>query len=72
MNPFKALKALLPDAPLLVGTVASISGGVAVVVLPDGGEVAARGAASIGARVFVRDGLIEGAAPILSVELIEV
>lgn len=71
-NPYKALLALLPDPPLQVGTVASVDGGVAVVTMPDGGTLSARGSAAVGARVFVRDGVIEGAAPTLPVEVIEV
>ena len=36
------------------------------VELPDGSVISARGSANIGARVFVRDGLIEGEAPNLT------
>lgn len=71
-NPFAKFKALTPDAPLLVGEVQSISGGVATIELPDGSQVTARGSTSVGARVFVRDGVIEGNAPTLTVEFIEV
>lgn len=42
------------------------------VELPDGAQIPARGAATLGERVFVRDGAIEGPAPTLPVELIEV
>ena len=71
-NPFAQLKALIPDAPLLVGSVLSVNGGVAIIELPDGSQVTARGSTSVGARVFVRDGAIEGGAPTLSTETIEV
>ena len=71
-NVYKKFKSLIPDAPLLVGDVLSISGGVAIVELPDGSQVTARGAATVGSRVFVRDGAIEGTAPTLTVEIIEV
>ncbi len=72
MNPFKALKDLLPDAPLQVGDVTAIVDGTATVELPGGGTVQARGDVTVGDRVFVRDGLIEGPAPLLTVVLIDV
>lgn len=65
-NPFKQLKALLPDAPLLVGDVVAISDGTATIELPGGEQVQARGSASVNDRVFFRDGTIEGPAPDLS------
>lgn len=71
-NPFKLLKGLLPDAPLEVGEVLAIIDGTATVQLPGGGLVQARGTTTVGARVFVRDGLIEGNAPSLTVEIIDV
>ena len=40
--------------------------------LPDGTQIPARGEATLGERVFVRDGAIEGPAPTLPVELIEI
>jgi len=52
--------------------VLSISGEVAAVELPGGGRLQARGQATVGQRVFVRDGVIEGAAPDLPVVLFEV
>lgn len=72
MNPYRILKNLLPDAPLLVGDVVAVSDGTATIELPDGGRVQGRGAATVGQRVFVRDGVIEGEAPSLTVEIIEV
>ena len=71
-NLFRAFLDLLPDRPLQVGTVLSISNEIATVELPGGGLVQARGTASVGQRVFVRDGVIEGLAPDLPVEVIEV
>ena len=70
-NPYKVLLGLLPDAPLQVGTIVSAANGVATVQLPGGGLLQARGAITTG-QVFVRDGVIEGTAPSLPVELIEV
>jgi hypothetical protein len=71
-NLFVQFKKLLPDAPLQVGVVLSVSSNVARVELPGGGVVTARGATSVGQRVFVRDGAIEGPAPNLPLEVIEV
>ena len=64
MNLFKQFLDLIPARPLEVGTVQDIiSGGIANVELPGGGVLQARGDATVGQRVFVRDGLIEGPAP---------
>ena len=62
-NLWKRLKQLLPDAPLLVGEVFSVSTYGAIVELPDGAFVSVRGEATVGQKVFIRDGLIEGPAP---------
>ena len=43
-----------------------VSGGVATITLPGGGVLQARGEATAGQRVFVRDGVIEGEAPTLT------
>jgi len=71
-NLWKRLKQLLPDSPLLVGTIDSVSTYGAIVRLPDGSYLAVRGSATLGQRVFIRDGLIEGVAPNLPVEVIEI
>lgn len=63
MNLFKEFLNLLPAPPLEVGTVAHIHQGVATIELPGGGVLQARGQATQGQRVFVRDGVIEGPAP---------
>ena len=63
MNLFKEFLNLLPPRPLEVGTVQSIYSGIATIELPGGGVLQARGEATVGQRVFVRDGLIEGPAP---------
>lgn len=65
-NPFQQLLELLPSRPLEVGTVLSVVGDVAMVELPGGGLLQARGQATVGMRVWVRDGLIEGEAPTLT------
>lgn len=71
-NVFKRLKALLPDPPLLVGVVLYVEGGVATIEVPGGAQLQARGDAGVGQRVFFRDGAIEGPAPSLPLEIIEV
>lgn len=71
-NPYRLLLDLLPKTPLQVGDVAGQVGELFIITLPDGGQIQARGTASVGDRVFVRDGLIEGAAPTLPVEIIVV
>jgi len=71
-NPYKVLLGLIPDPPLLVGTVSAISGGVATITMPDGGVTQARGVASVSDHVYFRNGLIEGPAPALPITVIEV
>ena len=65
-NLFRDFLSLLPSRPLLVGTVSSVVGDMAVVDLPGGGTVRARGQATVGMRVWVRDEVIEGEAPALT------
>ena len=72
MNLYARFLSLLPQRPLQVGTVLSSSDGVVSVELPGGGTITARGAGTVGSKVFVRDGAVEGAAPDLPVEIIEV
>lgn len=78
-NLYEQFRQLIPDAPLQTGTVTSVSAGSGsgsvTVALPGGGLVKARGQASqasIGQRVFVRDNAIEGIAPNLPLEIIEI
>ena len=73
-NLFHAFLALIPDPALQVGAVQSVSANVAMVVLPGGGLLKARGASAemVGRNVFVRDGVIEGLAPDLPTEIIEI
>lgn len=77
-NLYQQFRALLPDAPLQAGTVIEAldaEGGRVTVRLPGGGLVKARGqigSVAVGQQVFVRDGVVEGAAPNLVVEVIEI
>lgn len=72
LNPYKQFIDLLPKRPLLVGTVQAIASGVATIELPGGATIRARGEAAAGDHVFVRDGVIEGPAPILAVVPIDI
>lgn len=65
-NIYRTFLALLPPRPLQVGTVLAIASGVATIELPGGGRLQARGQATAGQRVFVRDGAVEGIAPSLT------
>lgn len=65
-NPYRVFLDMLPARPLEVGTVLTVAGEVVTVELPGGGRLQARGQTTVGARVFVRDGLIEGSAPTLT------
>lgn len=65
-NALSALLKLLPGNPLLVGTVASVSGNELRIQLDDGSIATARGAYSVGQRVSFRPGgTVEGLAPAL-------
>lgn len=72
LNPYKTLLGLLPESPLQVGDVLSISNGVAMIEVPGGGQITARGEATVGQRVFFRDGVIEGQAPDLTYVEVEI
>lgn len=71
-NPYRLLLDLLPNAPLQVGDVTAVINGVATIQLPGGGIAQARGATTVGSRVFFRDGAIEGPAPNLPIEPVEI
>jgi len=71
-NLYQQFRQLLPDAPLQAGTVLEVGAGVALVVLPGGGLIRARGNTSVGQTVFVRDDVIEGTVPSLPMEVIDI
>jgi hypothetical protein len=71
-NVYAEFRQLLPDAPLQAGTAIVIGAGIVLVQLPGGGLIRARGTAEVGQQVFVRDEAIEGIAPSLTLELIEI
>lgn len=71
-NLFTRFRQLLPGSPLLVGAAISQAGGVAVIELPGGARIEARGAVTVGLHYFVRAGAVEGEAPSLSGGTVEV
>lgn len=71
-NLYEQFRQLLPDTPLQVGTVIDSGSGVITLQLPGGGVIKARGVASVGQRVFIRDSQLESIAPTLTLEIIEI
>lgn len=71
-NLYRQFLDLLPPRPLQVGTVTATDGSTCTIQLPGGGVLQARGEAAVGQQVFVRDGVIEGIAPALTVVTIEI
>lgn len=71
-SPLRRLQDLVAAPPLDVGNVTAVVGGLATVVLAGGGTINARGAAVVGQRVYVRGDVIEGVAPALPVDLVEI
>jgi len=69
---YRAWLELLPPRPLQIGEVIAVDGDVATVELLGGGVLTARGSATVGQQVFVRDGVIEGEAPGMTAVAIEV
>ena len=74
MNLLQRFQGLVGAPPLQVGEVISHNaGGTSTVQLPGGGLLTARGqAVPVGQQAYVRDGVVEGPAPVLPVVLIEV
>lgn len=71
-NPYRELQDIVSGPPLLIGDVIDITDNIATIEEPGGGISTARGTASIGDRVFFRGGVIEGQAPALPIENIDV
>lgn len=71
-NLYQQFRELLPDPQLQVGTVTEVGSGVVTASLPGGGSIKARGEATVGQKVFVRDGVVEAIAPSLTLEVIDV
>ena len=71
-NLYEQFLQLIPDPALQAGTVVGVGSGVVTVALPGGGLIRARGEATVGQNVFVRDEVIEGTAPSLPMEIIDI
>ena len=71
-NPFRELQDLLASPPVQVGTVLAVDDEIATIELLGGARVLARGTATVGARVFVQGGVVQGNAPTLPFEAITV
>ena len=73
-NLHKEFTDIFPAPPLQIGTVTAIDAGgdLATVQLPGGGVLQVRGKTEVGQYVFVRNGVIEGEAPNLSVVILEI
>jgi len=71
-NLYEQFRQLIPDPPLQAGTVVNVGSGVVTVALPGGGLIRASGNAAVGQKVFVRDDAVEGIAPSLTLEIIEI
>ena len=71
-NLFRDFANLFPDPALQVATVTATSGDLATVTLPGGGVLQVRGAATVGQKVFIRNGVIEAEAPSLPLVTLEI
>jgi hypothetical protein len=74
-NLYRALRELLPEAPLQVAKVLVVhtATGDSTVTWPGGSQQRVRGIdVPAGTQAFVRNGVIEGAAPALMLEVIEI
>ena len=71
-NPYRALLALLPEPVTDVGEIIAVHAGGCTVQILSGDQVEARGAGSIGDLVYLRDGAIQGPAPVIDTVEIEV
>lgn len=70
-NLFKRFRKLIPDYPRRVGDVIAYADGVAT-IQEQGGVATAIGEVTVGDRVFFSNNVIEGPAPDLTIEIIEV
>lgn len=71
-NLFAQWRAMFTGGPLQAGEVVAYADGVAIIELPGGAILRARGETVIGAHVMVRDGVIQGPALDLPVDSDEV
>ena len=66
MNQYKQLLNLLPSTRTDVGTVIAVSSDGVVLLLQDGGTLRVKGSASLGSRVYTKQGVVTGPAPALT------
>lgn len=71
-NAFKRFQRLIARPPLRVGSVIQYEDGIATIQEEGGSLATARGEATVGDQVFFRDNVIEGPAPNLPLEVIEI
>ena len=71
MNLFKRFERLLPQNPLRVADVIAVDGTTVLVEEVGGARFQVRGEATVGARVYIRNQVIECPAPDLPLEVIE-
>ena len=71
-NALQQLRQILAGPPQQLGQVVSVSGNLAILELPGGGQIKARGAATVGQYVFEQGGQILGDAPTLPIDVIEI
>ena len=70
-NIWSQFEKLIAPAPLLIGTVAAIrADGLVSITLPDGSAITARGSGTVGNAVYVQDGVIQGNAPTMPVDVV--
>lgn len=67
-NAFAQWRELFAPGPLQAGEVTAYASGVATITLPGGGMLRALGEATVGQKVYLRDGSIVGPAPDLPVD----
>ena len=71
-NLYAQWRELFAPGPTQAGQVIALDGGVATVQLPGGGILRAKGDTTVGATVFMQDGVILGPAASLPIDSAEV
>lgn len=71
-NSYRAIQALLSDGAVQVGEVQQSASGELVVVLDSGAKLAAKGSEPVGQRVCIKNGYVQGKAPNMTSQTIEV
>ena len=66
-NLYQELRQLLAPDLVQIGEVVAYEDGVATISLPGAGQIRARGAATVGSKVFVQGEVIQGPAPDLPI-----